>query len=417
MAKKGHLKAALTKHNSAQQLKAKQRAADEARERKHASIVASSNGAKGKTGQAAKRVKQQQHGAQEVPSEKSSVSGLSAKKQGKQRQVEPFALDDTILLVGEGNFSFALSLLSPPRSHPPALLLATSYDDESTCYTKYPDAKDIVATIRKIGNRDDIVRFGVDAGNLQACKAVVGQAADTRRRWSKIYFGFPHVGAGHKDEMRNVLANQLLLARFFVSAAPLLTQGHEPAYAREESNRGSKRRASSPCDESDGEDASVITDIDYADEEAVQQLQQAQSASNATGFLPPSRAGSILITLRNAHPYTLWDVPMLGKRLSAMLPGIAATAPPLPKGVRTPKVADIESARAKYRLWRSFEFLPGMWKHYSHRRTIGWVEGLSTSANEDILRQGVSNKGQAPGKSSKHAGTGECRTWEFGLVP
>lgn len=99
----------------------------------------------------------------------------------------PFAPTDTVLLLGEANFSFSLSLLSLPVKHRPRPnhILATSYDDEKTCYAKYPDALENVTRLRAGGVR---VEFGVDAGNLEKCKAV------GKGRWSKVVFNFPHAG-------------------------------------------------------------------------------------------------------------------------------------------------------------------------------------------------------------------------------
>lgn len=93
MAKKGKLKEALSRHNASQQLKAKQRAAAQAQDRKHASVLASSSGAS-KAKQRAKR--------ERVRSEKGDEHQISEKAKGKRRLVEPFAEEDTILLVGEG---------------------------------------------------------------------------------------------------------------------------------------------------------------------------------------------------------------------------------------------------------------------------------------------------------------------------
>lgn len=110
-----------------------------------------------------------------------------------------------ISLLSSGNFSFALSLLGPPHSHPPSQILATAYDTESECYRKYPDAQANVERIRAIAGRKEVVVFGVDAGNLAASKAVTGGKQAVKefamdsgeaglRRWSKVWFGFPHVG-------------------------------------------------------------------------------------------------------------------------------------------------------------------------------------------------------------------------------
>ncbi len=437
MPKKGGLKNALARHTAAQQLKARQKAADEAQERKHASVLASAHGAANgkRKGKGGGRASLTSSGSTEGAQGK-----LSAKARGKQRLVEPFQADDTILLVGEGehrpsvlrsyaaciddladlyaagNFSFTLSLLSAPRNHNPALIVATAYDSEAECYRKYPDAADIVKRIRELANRQDIVQFGVDGGNLERTLthpstldgSSIVRATGLQKQFSKIWFGFPHVGAGHKDEARNVLANQLLLCRFLISAAPLLSEGQLPNYAREDG--GGKRKGNNDEEE---EDSDAGGDEDEGDDPEQDGYRQQASKGR---FLAPPRAGSIMITLRNASPYTLWDVPLLGKRLATVLPAITASAPALPKGVRPPKLEDAERSGARFRLWRSFEFVPTAWAGYSHRRTVGWVEGLSTGNNEDLLREGKAESNKGPSKLVKHAGTGECRTWEFGKL-
>jgi 25S rRNA (uracil2634-N3)-methyltransferase len=103
------------------------------------------------------------------------------------RRTIPFARDDTILLLGEANFSFSHSLLLPPHSHPAHQICATSYDSETVCYEKYPDAKGLVGELRELGVK---VGFGVDAGELGKSWKVVGKG----KRWSRVIFNFPHVG-------------------------------------------------------------------------------------------------------------------------------------------------------------------------------------------------------------------------------
>lgn len=102
-----------------------------------------------------------------------------------QKPVVPFDRADTLLLLGEANFSFTLSLLSPPHSHPAHQVLATSYDTERECYLKYPDGE---GNVRKLREKGVKVEFKVDAGNLEKCKAV------GKGRWSKVIFNFPHAG-------------------------------------------------------------------------------------------------------------------------------------------------------------------------------------------------------------------------------
>lgn len=317
----------------------------------------------------------------------------------RKRTVVPFSPDDTVLLVGEGNFSFTLALLSPPYNHSPHQILATSYDTEAQVYEKYPDARDVIAQIRnKAGlHADRILAFGVDAGALHKCHYVTGTSKESPRRWSKVWFGFPHVGAGHKDEQRNVLANQLMLLRFLVSVAPYLTEGPAPVYVTGKAKAGS--------DDEDDEDEALGTQAPAGPEISSELVWRPLS--------PPPRQGSVLITIRNVSPYTLWNIPMLAKKLRSVFGPIASSAPPPPKGTYMPSRAEIERAGPTYVVWRSFEFDPRAWKGYSHRRTVGFVDGLSTSNNEDLLRSPSVPNASKP--NGRHVGTGECRTFELAL--
>jgi 25S rRNA (uracil2634-N3)-methyltransferase len=108
------------------------------------------------------------------------------KGKAKQRQTiatNPFSPTDKILLVGEGNFSFARSLLLSPL--PPHNITATAYDSEDECYTKYPDAHEIVRGLRETGV---CVLFGIDATRLEKCAGL------KRRRWDRVVWNFPHAG-------------------------------------------------------------------------------------------------------------------------------------------------------------------------------------------------------------------------------
>lgn len=263
-----------------------------------------------------------------------------------------------------------------------------------------------------------------------------------------------------------------------VSVAPFLTTGNPPKYAipkisrkrnldeleggsddefDDEEEMGALERLEKAQELEDQEKAEeafdpslqkvikegLLTSSKSKEATTVSPVEQIQKTQASNYFRVPNKRGSILITLRNASPYTLWDVTHLGTRLSSLLPSIASAAPSLPKGQSIPTVQDIERAFSftgelssnsyegndssvdedarNYRLWRSFEFYPGNWEGYSHRRTTGWIEGVSTSNNEDILRGApgensmeTGNKGSQIRRPSK-AGNGECRTWEFGL--
>jgi 25S rRNA (uracil2634-N3)-methyltransferase len=120
----------------------------------------------------------------------------SAKSKGKrptQSSVNsstiPVTASDMILLIGEGNFSFARALFVSGHealAHlPPSNVTATTHDSEDACYKKYPDAQGIVQELREKGV---VVLFGVDARRLETCKEL------RKRKWQRIVWNFPHSG-------------------------------------------------------------------------------------------------------------------------------------------------------------------------------------------------------------------------------
>ncbi|EIN14362.1 hypothetical protein PUNSTDRAFT_140670 [Punctularia strigosozonata HHB-11173 SS5] len=283
-----------------------------------------------------------------------SIGRQKAKGKGKAhppRVTVPFSPTDRILLVGEGNFSFtrALALHTPvtysePSSSsdplnylPPGNITATAYDSEEDCYNKYTDAKEIVAGLRQAGVE---VLFGVDATRLEKASKLRG------RQYDRIVWNFPHAGSGISDQDRNILSNQLLILGFLRSASAFLRPGPVPL-----SPTARKKQKTSEDSDDEG-------DIEPIGEEGTQQ--------RTAGY-----RGTLLITLRNVTPYTLWDVPKLAKHPPASAPD-----------------------NPQYTQVRSFLFHRSAWKGYEHRMTKG------ERAN------GAGTTGQG----------GEDRTWEFCLA-
>ncbi|KAI9014742.1 hypothetical protein BC832DRAFT_537198 [Gaertneriomyces semiglobifer] len=126
--------------------------------------------------------------------------------------VFPYDESDVILLVGEGNFSFAHALAE--ALHGAAEIYATAYDTEQVLLKKYTDAVEHIQAINELGGT---VLFRVDATKLDSCKPLKG------KRFTKIVFNFPHTGAGVKDQDRNIRVNQQLIYHFLVSAASFVT--------------------------------------------------------------------------------------------------------------------------------------------------------------------------------------------------
>jgi 25S rRNA (uracil2634-N3)-methyltransferase len=97
-------------------------------------------------------------------------------------------------------------------------------------------------------------------------------------------------GAGEKDQDRNVRLNQVLLLRFLRACPPFLAAG-PPVPARKKK----RKRSESPEDEA--AELEPVTD----DEAPV------------TGG--PREPGSVFVTLRNAKPYTLWNLTCAARNL------------------------------------------------------------------------------------------------------
>ncbi|KAL7418692.1 hypothetical protein Q5752_006375 [Cryptotrichosporon argae] len=305
-------------------------------------------------------------------------TAATARRAAGTRATIPIDRADTVLLLGEANFSFALALVVG-RTHPAHLVCATSYDTEEACFAKYPDAARNVGELRARGVR---VGFGVDAGNLERAK-VVGKG----RRWSRVVFNFPHAGAGITDQDRNIQSNQTLLLRTFRSVSHVLTRGpsrfpletrgkgrgkqqprvgKRPASPESDDEADADAGAEGAADDDNDFDADGIIDDESADPNGDGLAGRLASAAVGRSFTPPDREGTLLITLLDQAPYSLWNVRHLASRPPALCPGT-------------------RDAQPRYRLLRSFEFVPAAWNGYAHRRTIGWREGLSKRDNEEIV--------------------------------
>ena len=164
--KKAKLKMALTKLQDAHQ---KRQRATELRDMREAALaagpkkVASQQGANGNTSSAA----------------------LKAQKKAMSKLPPPPYYDyDTILLVGEANFSFAKSLALEILNRGD-IITATTLDTFTTMMEKYTDGQENVKELEDAGAT---VLFEVDATKLSKIKSFKG------KRFSKIVFNFPHAG-------------------------------------------------------------------------------------------------------------------------------------------------------------------------------------------------------------------------------
>lgn len=306
-------------------------------------------------------------------------------------------------------------------------MIATAFDSFETAQQKYPDLLHHVNAIREAGAQ---VLFDVDATKLDKVKALTAY----KGQWDRVVFNFPHVGQGITDQDRNVRANQTLVLNFFRSVAPLLRVGESTVPASgasatsKSSKKGGKKGSSSSNGNkkgkkraSDSDDDGNDDDDDDDDDGDLTMADMDTDANSAIASIPPppTTSGTVLITLRTVSPYSLWSLPHLGSRGPLLAPSILPK--PLPK-----------QPQPTFGVVRSFEFDPAEWQGYEHRRTIGYVPGVSSLPNDD-LNLSAKERGEKKrldkeaqdrrdkedklgGELTRRGGKALMRTYEFQLV-
>ncbi|OAL35507.1 hypothetical protein AYO20_05126 [Fonsecaea nubica] len=247
------------------------------------------------------------------PTKPKAPSTGSQHGQPQARVKVPFTKNDNVLLVGEGEFSFSLSLR---QHHKVNQIVATCYDSEDVLQSKYPDVQKTITQLRSAARGNDTdtthhetvqgnetanhkddewngfspsppespthdqvedsdrprdeeavhILYGIDATKLASAHK---KALRPYSPFTKIVFNFPHVGGLSTDVNRQVRYNQELLVGFFRSAKSLLSSRTRPASIRD-----------------DGSDYDDISE----------------------GPKPGAVNGQILVTLFEGEPYTLWNI-------------------------------------------------------------------------------------------------------------
>lgn len=188
--------------------------------------------------------------------------------QASQKHDVPFGEYDHILLVGEGDFSFARSLVV---EHGCANVTATSYDTEEEVREKYPTFQDNHSELSGLTPPVPL-HHSIDATKVSSYKHLRCKREDDddegTQGWDVIAFQFPHTGGLSTDVNRQVRANQALLVSFFKSCLDTPTPAKRLQIIQSQGNKVSPR----PGPE----------------------------------FL--KMGGRIIVTLFEGEPYTLWNV-------------------------------------------------------------------------------------------------------------
>ncbi|EGV60105.1 class I SAM-dependent methyltransferase [Yamadazyma tenuis] len=184
----------------------------------------------------------------------------------KQKGLIPFNPEEKVLLIGEGDFSFAVSIIK--QNHiKPQNLIATSLDSLEQLKAKYSDVDGNLEFLSSEGVR---VVHEVDGTNLMASfkldtKKGRANSIFKHSRLHHIMFNFPHTGRGMKDVDRNIKDHQELMLKYFQSCKQLFQ------FINDESN------------------------------------------SSFGGYNFDSVTGRIVLTLFEGEPYNSWGVKVLAK--------------------------------------------------------------------------------------------------------
>lgn len=320
MARKGGLKATLArsqlieKSSKAEAEKAKRRKEFEDGKRKSQTQAASKS-----QKQANKRQKLEH---QKLYEKKDEAEPLTEEQiRIRRERTIPWNKDDKILLLGEGDFSFALCCKKEKLA---ANIVATAFDSEEEVKRKYENGAENLKELeaeetpeKKEGEEEDdfeedyqsdeefdeavesSTHFDIDATKLTSYKLFKNMP--NGNKFDSIIFNFPHTGDGIKDQDRNVLRNQRMLHAFFKNAIPLLKNGTE-VY-----DKFQKYKA-----KHDGNIPKPGTTPVKTTSKPAKAGKNAMAGYSVHGRAP-LRTGKVIVSTFDGAPYNLWSVKSLAK--------------------------------------------------------------------------------------------------------
>ncbi|KAL9671537.1 hypothetical protein QQ045_009106 [Rhodiola kirilowii] len=129
--------------------------------------------------------------------------------------IGPYSSFHRILLVGDGDFSFALSLAKSFRSA--INIVATSIDKHDCLEKKYSNG---VQNVRALEDMGGLVLLGIDATKMSQHFFLKTQ------RFDRIVYNFPHVGFRYRENSYcQIILNKKLVKEFLKNARELIKSG------------------------------------------------------------------------------------------------------------------------------------------------------------------------------------------------
>jgi len=138
---------------------------------------------------------------------------------------------DRILVVGDGDFSFSLSVArssTPPNSplpYPGMNMFATSHESEASVMATYQSCAEIVCELRELGVT---VLHDIDATSLQTSHAKIAEMAES---FDYLVWNFPCVSSSSSKaadgQVQEIEDNKNLLRAFFRTGKSFLSSHGE----------------------------------------------------------------------------------------------------------------------------------------------------------------------------------------------
>mmetsp|Transcript_7995 Transcript_7995/g.17352 ORF Transcript_7995/g.17352 Transcript_7995/m.17352 type:complete len:459 (+) Transcript_7995:114-1490(+) len=143
-----------------------------------------------------------------------------------------------VLTVGDGDFSFSLAVArlvvrskNNKGTHPPGMVVATSYEDSQTLRKVYPDFDNTLKTLNSHGKDKIVIGYNVDATRLDDTlpKQQLIQSkkqSKSKMRFHRICWNFPcsAIDSGQDGQNDAMEENKELVRKFVANALPYLDE-------------------------------------------------------------------------------------------------------------------------------------------------------------------------------------------------